>query len=67
MKVKINGKEHIIQPNSSLLDILEHLNIEQEKGIAVALEQQIISKSLFKETKLIENNSITIIRATQGG
>jgi len=67
MKIKINGKEHVIQPDSSLLDLLVNLNLQAEKGIAVALNQQIIPKSKFEEIRVSENNNITIIRATQGG
>ena len=45
---------------------LSTLKIES-KGIAIAVNQTVISKSEWNKTQLKENDNITIIKATQGG
>lgn len=64
--VKVNNKEHQFLTSFSLQEILERLKITP-KGIAVAVNQSIISKSDWSTTKLKPNDSILIIKATQGG
>ncbi|WP_309762557.1 sulfur carrier protein ThiS [Chryseobacterium sp. SORGH_AS_1175] len=39
----------------------------KRKGIAIALNNRIIPQAFWKETLLVEKDSILIITATQGG
>lgn len=52
-------------------DINLHLVVNQSasstNGIAVALNDEVIPKSLWSETKLKANDKILIITASQGG
>lgn len=64
--VKVNNKEHQFSATVSLQEILENLKIELN-GIAIAINQNIITKSDWSITKLNHNDSILIIKATQGG
>ncbi len=65
MTIEIN-KEKYISKASILEEILGELNISL-KGIAVAINDEVISRMAWKETQIQENDKITIIRATQGG
>lgn len=64
--VKVNNKEHQFLATISLQEILEQLKITSN-GIAVAVNQNIITKSDWSISKLSHNDSILIIKATQGG
>ena len=64
-----------IHLNEQLLNIDKNTNISQlllqknypQTGIAVAINQQIISKTLWEEQQLRDGDNILIIQATQGG
>lgn len=64
--VKVNNKEHQFSASITLQEILEQLNIPTN-GIAVAINQNIITKSDWSTTMIDQNQSILIIKATQGG
>jgi len=64
--VNVNNTAHNFTSPSSLQDLLTQLAIS-EKGIAVAVNNQIISKSDWNRHELAEGENILIIRATQGG
>ena len=66
MNITINGKNFNVNENSSLYDILEknHLN---SNNIVIEINQEIISKNLWGETKVNKNDKIEIITAVGGG
>jgi len=65
MTIEIN-KESYTSQSTTLESILCELNISL-KGIAVAVNQEVVSRLAWKETQIQENDKITIIKATQGG
>ena len=66
VSIKLNGTEQKINENSSVLATIEAFSIAQN-GIAVAVNQHIITKKNWTSTVLKENDEILIIKATQGG
>ena len=66
LSIKLNGKQEELKDNSTVLFAVETKNISQ-KGIAIAVNQQIITKSNWATTFLKNNDEILIIKATQGG
>ncbi len=64
--VYVNNEIKEVPKSSSLASLVQHLNQKQE-GIAIAINNQIITKSDWKSTALTENDKILIIQATQGG
>ncbi|SFN96149.1 sulfur carrier protein ThiS [Salegentibacter flavus] len=64
--VNVNNTAHTFNSPSNLQNLLTQLNIS-EKGIAVAVNNQIISRSDWNRRELAEGENILIIRATQGG
>lgn len=64
--VNVNNTAHSFNLNSNVQDLLKQLDIS-ENGIAVAVNNQIISKSEWEQHKLAEGENVLIIRATQGG
>jgi len=53
--------------SGATLDLLLHELNQKEDGIAIAVNNQIITKSDWKSTLLIENDNVLLIQATQGG
>ena len=64
--VTVNQDTKNISATASLDKLLEQLNISLV-GIAVAVNNQIITKQNWANTSLHQNDNITIIKATQGG
>lgn len=49
------------------MEILKLKNLEQKKGIAVAVNNQIIPKMNWEKYTVSENDKLMVIQATQGG
>ncbi|WP_452601314.1 sulfur carrier protein ThiS [Pontimicrobium sp. MEBiC06410] len=64
--VNINQKQHQVVKNTSLKTLLTQLDITST-GIAVAINNTIISQDDWDIQKLQQNDTILIITATQGG
>lgn len=64
--VNVNNTAHTLNSSSNLQDLLRQLDIS-EKGIAVAVNNQIVSKTKWTSYELAEGENVLIIRATQGG
>jgi sulfur carrier protein len=67
MNVFVNNKPQAIAQHKSISGLLTTLALAGTKGIAVAINQTIISKTEWDNHILKENDHIMIIRATQGG
>lgn len=68
MELTINHQKKIYeQVPASLEQLLLSENLKKEKGIAVALNNQVIPQNDWDSTLLSPNDTILIITATQGG
>ena len=67
MKIYVNDTVIDAPVNSSLFCVLEKQGLTAKSGIAVAVNQSVISKSNWATTTLEESSKILIIQATQGG
>ncbi|MGZ3898893.1 MAG: sulfur carrier protein ThiS [Bacteroidia bacterium] len=66
MEITVNNElKNISEP--SLNSLINHLLGEKTKGIAVAVNQNIIPKQNWETTSLKEKDNVLIIKATQGG
>ena len=66
MEVKVNNEAYQFEETVNVQQVLERLNIS-EKGIAIALNESIIQKANWTETRLQHQDNLLIIKATQGG
>jgi len=66
MTVKINNQSKEISENISVAHLLKKLE-QPEQGIAVAINQQIITKVDWTTKIINQGDHILIIQATQGG
>ena len=64
--VNVNNQNHSFKEPVKLQELLEQLNI-QASGIAIAINNEIISKPQWEYTLVEEGSNVLVIRATQGG
>jgi len=68
MELTINHEKRNYEHLSSTLEALIHLEARgKSKGIAVAVNNQVIPKTDWGNTILQDKDSVLIITATQGG
>ena len=65
MNISVNNKS-VVTEAASLLALSEELNLP-EKGVAVAISNQMIPRSEWASTEINEGASIIIIKAACGG
>lgn len=66
MELNVNDERYSFD-GENVLDLIRVLNLEQKKGIALALNNAIVPKQHWNETPLEENDTILIITAAAGG
>lgn len=68
MKIKLNNQEQEISDNSlELVSVLKNKGLYMDRGIAIAINDEILPKSEWEKHQIQENDNILIITATQGG
>lgn len=68
MELTINHQKKFFKKTpASLEQLLLSENLKKEKGIAVALNNQVVPQKHWGSTQLKSNDTILIITATQGG
>lgn len=67
MEVFVNNNSTSTLENQTIANLLAELNIQAERGAAVAVNNMVITKSEWVGYSLKENDKVTVIRATQGG
>ncbi len=67
MTITINNNQYTFDENTSLAQAIETLQLEETKGIALALNEAIIPRSKWNETILNNEDKIIVIGAVAGG
>jgi sulfur carrier protein len=69
MELTVNGKTHHIDsdPPTTVADLLHSLDVTEARGVAVALNDEVVPRRLWTERALDSGDRVEIIRATQGG
>ncbi len=64
--IKVNDKNKKVFQDSTISQLVEQLNI-QTNGIAIAVNNNVVAKTNWNTSTLSENDTILIIKSTQGG
>lgn len=67
MKVFVNNEPKEVEHQITINALLKDLNLSSAKGIAVAVNNQVVPKLTWENFSITENDKVTIIKATQGG
>ena len=66
MKLQINGQTQELPSGLSVTALVEHLELRPER-VAIELNNQIVKRSLWKETALNEDDVLEIVHFVGGG
>ena len=68
MNIKVNGETKKVSQGLTLHQLLLDLEIDPSRpGIAVAINQEVILRTQWREIEIQQDSEIEIIRAAQGG
>jgi sulfur carrier protein len=67
MEIFVNNQPIQTEEQTSLLAIVNSQVGENSKGLAVAINEEVIPKNEWEKTILNQNDQVLIIKATQGG
>jgi len=67
MRIFFNKEVTELDGKASLFSVLESKGLHSRKGVAVAVNNEVISKSSWEIFNLKEADQVTVITATQGG
>lgn len=66
MKLTLNGKSAELS-GKGLTEVLEQLGIREPRGVAIAVDGEVVPKSEWDAVVLKEGQSVEVVRAVQGG
>lgn len=64
--VSLNGISHEVKEDTSLSDFIRTLGL-QPKGIAIAIDYEVVPKDKWQETLLSDRLELMLIHAVSGG
>jgi sulfur carrier protein len=67
MTVFVNGEERFLRDGATVADIVATMGREGGRGIAVAVNGEVVSRSLWPGTELTENDRVEVLEAIGGG
>ena len=67
MKVVLNGEPAEFSEGITVERALDALDIEAQRGVAVAVDAEVVPRGQWSATELHEGARVEILRAIQGG
>jgi sulfur carrier protein len=68
LNVIVNGEDRRLSPGATVASVLALLDVAPgARGVAVALDGEVISRSLWDETAIGEGARVEVVAAIQGG
>ena len=66
MTVTVNGDPRELSPGTTLADLVTQL-VPSAKGIAAAVNGEVVPRRAWPETKLADGTAVEVVTAVQGG
>ena len=67
MDIYINNKLQQLPPDARITDALSSINITAQKGMAIAINNNVVPNAEWNSYTLQPEDKMTLIKATQGG
>lgn len=67
MTVFVNDQSRALADGAKLADLLRELGLVERKGVAIAINDEVVPRSTWPTRALAEGERILVIQATQGG
>jgi sulfur carrier protein len=67
MSVCVNGEQRELEGATTVADVVQSLVGQAERGVAVALDGDVVPRSEWESTILRDGAHVEVLRAAQGG
>jgi sulfur carrier protein len=69
MRVMVNGEARELADGATVADLVERVGLpgEGRRGIAVAVDAEVVPRSAWAQTELAEGQAVELLTAIQGG
>ena len=69
MRVTLNGQARELAEGATVADLVERAGLadERRRGIAVAVDAEVVPRSAWKATELSDGQAVELLTAIQGG
>jgi sulfur carrier protein len=67
MTIRVNDQSRSVGDAATLLDLLRDLALAERRGLAVAVNDEVVPRSVWPARTLVEADHVLVIQATQGG
>jgi sulfur carrier protein len=68
VNVTVNGEPRVVQDGATVESVIEMLDVTPgARGIAVALDGVVVTRSRWAQTQLREGSLVEVVAAIQGG
>ena len=67
MNVLVNGETRRVADGATVASLLEELEIQSRRGVAVAVGAEVVPRSGWPERELADGERVEIVTAIQGG
>ena len=67
MMVFVNGEERLLRDGATVADVVATLGRDGGRGLAVAVNGEVVTRSLWLDTELTENDRVEVLEAIGGG
>jgi sulfur carrier protein len=67
LEVLVNDRPHALAAPASLAHLLRELGLAERKGVAAAVNGEVVPRAAWDGRMLAGDDRVLVIRATQGG
>ena len=69
MRVMVNGEARELADGATVADLVERSGLvdERRRGVAVAVDAEVVPRSAWEATQLSEGQAVELLTAIQGG
>ncbi len=67
MRIELNGRPHELPQGATLADAVRESGAEETRGVAVALDGEVVPRGEWRSTPLGEGHRVEVLAAIQGG
>jgi sulfur carrier protein len=67
MNIRVNDQPREVAANTALADLVSALGLGERKGVAIAINDEVVPRAAWAGRRLVEGDGVLVIQATQGG
>ena len=67
MTIELNGERVEVPAGARLVDVVAEAGVEAPRGVAVALDGEVVPRAAWAETPVRDGQRVEIVAAVQGG